>query len=74
MQATSQAALQDTIQQAVAAAVSSRDDDLLLLHQQLEENEAHFQADMDEAHAQLLESQNTQHKLEQQLRDSEAKR
>ncbi len=66
--------MQDTVQQAVAVAVSSRDDDLVALHQQLDESEAHFQADLDEAHAQLLASQEIQHKLEQQLRDSEAKR
>ena len=74
MQESHQAAVQDTVQQAVAVAVSSRDDDLVTLHQQLDESEAHFQADLDEAHAQLLASQEIQHKLEQQLRDSEAKR
>lgn len=68
------ASLQLSVQQAVAMAVSSRDGDLLALHQQLEEGEANFQAELDEAHAQLLDSQNIQHKLEQQLRDSEAKR
>lgn len=68
------AALQLSVQQAVAVAVGGRDEDMLALHQQLEEGEAHFQAELDEAHAQLLDSQNTQHKLEQQLRDSEAKR
>ncbi len=66
--------MQDIVQQAVAKAVSSRDDDLVTLHQQLDESEAHFQAELDEAHAQLLASQEVQHKLEQQLRDSEAKR
>lgn len=74
MQDDHAAAVQLSVQQAVALAVSSRDADLLALHQQLEEGEAHFQAELDEAHLQLLDSQNTQHKLEQQLRDSEAKR
>ncbi|KAL0050284.1 hypothetical protein WJX82_008110 [Trebouxia sp. C0006] len=74
LQESHQAAVQDTVQQAVAVAVSSRDDDLVTLHQQLDEGEAHFQADLDEAHAQLLASQEIQHKLEQQLRDSKAKR
>ena len=70
MQDSHQAALQES----VAAAVSSRDADLLALHHQLEENDAHFQAELDEAHTHLLDSQELQHKLEQQLRDSEAKR
>lgn len=74
MQEEHTATLQLSVQQAVAVAVSGRDEDMLALHQQLEEGEAHFQAELDEAHAQLLDSQNTQHKLEQQLRDSEAKR
>lgn len=74
MQDEHTAALQLSVQQAVAMAVSGRDEDMLALHQQLEEGEAHFQAELDEAHAQLLDSQNIQHKLEQQLRDSEAKR
>ncbi|KAL0041347.1 hypothetical protein WJX79_000374 [Trebouxia sp. C0005] len=74
LQESHQAAVQDTVQQAVAVAVSSRDDDLVTLHQQLDESEAQFQAELDEAHAQLLASQEIQHKLEQQLRDSEAKR
>ena len=74
MQDDHTAALQLSVQQAVEQAVSSRDEDVLALHQQLEEGEAHFQAELDEAHLQLLGSQNIQHKLEQQLRDSEAKR
>ena len=74
MQDEQASAVQQSLQQAVALAVSSRDEDLMALHHQLEESEAHFQADLDEAHAQLLDSQNIQHKLEQQLRDSEAKR
>lgn len=74
MQDDHTAALQLSVQQAVAQAVSSRDEDVLALQQQLEEGEAHFQAELDEAHLQLLDSQNIQHKLEQQLRDSEAKR
>jgi len=74
LQETHHAALQDSVQQAVAGAVSSRDADLLALHQQLDESEAHFQAELDEAHAQLLDSQEIQLRLEQQLRDSEAKR
>ena len=56
------------------AAVSSSNHELMELHQQLEENEAHYQTDLDEAHQKLLDSQNVQHRLEQQLRDSEAKR
>ena len=74
MQDEHAATLQQSIQQAVAAAVGSRDEDLTALHQQLEEGEAHFQAELDEAHIQLLDSQDVQHKLEQHLRDSEAKR
>lgn len=74
MQENHTAGLQLSVQQAVALAVSSRDADLLALHHQLEESEAHFQAELDEAHAQLLDSQDLQLKLEQQLRDSEAKR
>ncbi|KAL0042207.1 hypothetical protein WJX77_006142 [Trebouxia sp. C0004] len=74
LQESHEAAVQDRVQQAVAVAVSSRDDDMVILHQQLDESEAHFQAELDDAHAQLLASQEIQHKLEQQLRDSEAKR
>ena len=74
MQDEHAAALRLSVQQAVALAVSSRDADLLALQQQLEEGEANFQGELDEAHAQLLDSQDLQHKLEQQLRDSEAKR
>ena len=74
LQESHHATLQEAVQQAVSVAVGSRDADLLTLHHQLDEGEAHFQAELDEAHAQLLDSQEVQHKLEQQLRDSEAKR
>ena len=74
MQDEQTSAVQQSLQQAVSLAVSSRDEDLMALHQQLEESEAHLQEELEYAHAQLLDSQNIQHKLEQQLRDSEAKR
>ena len=54
--------------------VSSRDADIAALQQHLEEAEAHYQTELDDAHAHLLATQEVHSKLEQQLRDSEAKR
>ena len=54
-------------------AISRRDAEIVVLQQHLEEAEAHYQTELDEAHAQLLDAQELYSKLEQQLRDSEAK-
>lgn len=61
-------------QHATQDAVSTRDADLAAMQQHLDEAEAHYQTELDDAHTHLLETQDVYSKLEQQLRDSEAKR